>query len=116
MLWNRSDFLRFRFRLWESVGSGSRSRQYLAQFSETKKLQKNLPLQNQRQLISQKVGLSIFCDFFISFYVSSGSGVGTGTVMHFGSAYVKGYGSCGSGSGTDFATLIVYPDSNWIRN
>jgi hypothetical protein len=48
MLWNRNDFMRFRFlfRLWKSFGSGSGSgsgsRQYLAQFSKNKKIAQKL--------------------------------------------------------------------------
>jgi hypothetical protein len=43
VLWNRRyDLLRFRFGLWISVGSGSGSRHYLAQFSNNKKFEQNL--------------------------------------------------------------------------
>jgi hypothetical protein len=44
VLWNRNDLLQFRFRLWKSFGSGSGSgsRQYLAQFSKNKQIAQNL--------------------------------------------------------------------------
>jgi hypothetical protein len=62
-------------------GSGSRSGQYLAQFSNRKFVQ-NLAIS-----ISWKVGLSfwIFDFFYITFYVGSGSKFGSGTAVHSGS-------------------------------
>ncbi len=58
VFWNCIDLLRFRFRLWK-FGSGSGSRQYLAQFSNNKIEEKKSRLAYVRSsIISQKVGLS----------------------------------------------------------
>jgi hypothetical protein len=66
VLWNRNDLLRFRFRLWKSFGSGfgsgsdsgSGSRHTYYSFPKTTEVHKILPFLFQKQLISQKVGLS----------------------------------------------------------
>ncbi len=66
MLWNHSDLLRFRFRLWASFGSGSGSRQYLAHCSNNKNLEKILPFQCQNQHYSPESRPLIFD--FLTFY------------------------------------------------
>jgi hypothetical protein len=73
-----------------------------------------MPFQSQKQLISQKVGLSLenFC-FFMTFFDGSGPNLVPAELepdpepkplLHSGSDYgsdkAKSYGSCGSGSGS----------------
>ncbi len=64
MLWNRNDWLHFRFRLWKSFGSGSR--QYLAQFP-TIKIAQNLAFSmSEAPYFSES--WPAFFDFFWLFY------------------------------------------------
>jgi hypothetical protein len=85
--------LRFRFRFWRSIcsGSGSESIQYLAQFSNIKKLY--FSMSESWPLIFDLKFYSILC--WIRIQIRSGTGFGTVTVMHSGSgsAKAKRYGS-----------------------
>jgi hypothetical protein len=98
--------LRFRFRLWKRFGSsycsgsssGSRSRQYLAQFSNNKNSVQILLFQCQKHYFPESWPLILdFLEYF--FYIkfdvvsgstsASGTGSETGTVMHSGSSSAK---------------------------
>ncbi len=122
VLWNRNDFLRFRFRLWKnfcsgscsssSSGSGSGSGQYLAQFFNIKKFVHNLaPFKSAAALFPRKLASQF--GFFDLTYVGSGSKAGSGTgaitVMQSGS------GSCGSGSTTLLNGRGVAQGAAWLR-
>jgi hypothetical protein len=82
-------FIAVPVRLWKSFGSGSGSRQYLAQFSNNKKQNLSFSM-SEAALFPRR--LAAYLDFFtfhIPCYVGYGSksGSGTGTVMHSGSGF-----------------------------
>jgi hypothetical protein len=93
----------------KGYGSGSGSRQNLAQFFNSKQCVQILPLNVRSSIVSQKVGLFlIFFTFVVHFKLDpgpnpvpqTGNVIGTGMLSDSGSAKAKSCGSCGSGSTT----------------